>query len=147
MSEESDAYYDDDDEVMDEGTRDAFLDLPFNRPFQGTKSAAFPLYMLKCMVGEEYLEDDVADTLVELLYFLATTENEPNTVAPSVLYLPTRFTKLICARHQFPAASRTYGPSLELLRHRLRTTSIKTILMLHLEVSHFSAYKYEDGRL
>ncbi|KAJ7867176.1 hypothetical protein B0H14DRAFT_2347043, partial [Mycena olivaceomarginata] len=66
---------------------DTFLDLPISLPIFGFHVTDFPLWKLSCLLGEEWLHEDVLNALAELLYF-SLAANSPSG-APSTLVLPT----------------------------------------------------------
>ncbi|KAJ7436961.1 hypothetical protein B0H11DRAFT_2362533, partial [Mycena galericulata] len=66
---------------------DHFLGLPIRSPIFGFCVTDFPLWKLSCLLGEEWLHDDVLNALGELLYFSQATRSPSGT--PSTLILPT----------------------------------------------------------
>ncbi|KAJ7672935.1 hypothetical protein B0H17DRAFT_910645, partial [Mycena rosella] len=63
-----------------------FGDLCISAPISGFQITQFPLWKLKCLLGETWLEEDVVNSLLELSYLRKTMHS---TADPSLIILPT----------------------------------------------------------
>jgi hypothetical protein len=118
-----------------------FEDQVITRPISGLTVTNFPLWKLGCLLGENWLEEDVANALSELLYFrhgAASTD-----VKPTTLFLPTSFFTDSC--YLYHQKSRCYSQNLVALRGRLRGTNVQSMSILHCDGNHYSAYNYQAG--
>ncbi|KAJ6632357.1 hypothetical protein B0H10DRAFT_1771430, partial [Mycena sp. CBHHK59/15] len=68
-------------------TLEKFLALPIHSKIFGFHVSDFPLWKLSCLLGEEWLHEDVLNVLAELLYFSAAAASD--TVDPPHVILPT----------------------------------------------------------
>ncbi|KAJ6502045.1 hypothetical protein C8R45DRAFT_819125 [Mycena sanguinolenta] len=76
-------------------------------PIAGCKITDFPLWKLACLLGETWLEEDVANALLELLYLQETMKS---TNDPSLIILPTSFFNDL--QHLFEQSPRLYSTNL-----------------------------------
>jgi hypothetical protein len=130
-----------------------FLDSPIRSYALGFKCyTMFPLWMLSCLLNEDWLDDGVLNALAELAYFRSYTippllldfpVSEP---PPSpYLILPTTFLQDLQALYP----REIYNFNLRSLHDRLQKTPVSKIIMLSLNNQHYSTYVYstEDGSL
>ncbi|KAJ7132732.1 hypothetical protein C8R46DRAFT_923898, partial [Mycena filopes] len=68
-------------------TLDHFLNLAIRKPIVGFCVTDFPLWKLSCLLGEQWLHEDVLNALAELLYFSQAAVSPAD--APTTLILPT----------------------------------------------------------
>ncbi|KAJ7674380.1 hypothetical protein B0H14DRAFT_2423848 [Mycena olivaceomarginata] len=111
-------------------------DLPISLPIFGFHITDFPLWKLSCLLGEEWLHDDVLNALAELLYF-SLAANSPSG-APSTLVLPTHC--LLDAKYLFDESSHSFSANLSALRARIRSTSVESIFAFNCTSNHYSLY-------
>ncbi|KAJ7931974.1 hypothetical protein B0H13DRAFT_1857390 [Mycena leptocephala] len=72
--------------LLESPTLELFLALPHSKIF-GFHVSDFPLWKLSCLLGEEWLHEDVLNALAELLYFMTVAES--GAIDPPVAILPT----------------------------------------------------------
>lgn len=110
-----------------------------------------PLYKLASLVGEQWVEQDILDALVELDYFRSYAKSTSNLrsltpTAPAHLILPTDFLlDVIQIYRSSGLAGLGSFPAGKLLRCRIATTLISSISICRIEDSHFSALTYQVG--
>ncbi|KAJ6596406.1 hypothetical protein DFH09DRAFT_905265, partial [Mycena vulgaris] len=63
-----------------------FSGLPIDTPISGFQVTKFPLWTLGCLLGETWLEEDVVNALLELIYLQEAMKSSAD---PSVIILPT----------------------------------------------------------
>ncbi|KAJ7750636.1 hypothetical protein B0H16DRAFT_1419803, partial [Mycena metata] len=116
---------------------DHFKTLRIRAPVTGFQVTQFPLWKLACLLGETWLEEDVVNALLELLYLenATATNNDPTFIA-----LPTSFAQDM--RYLFEAGSDAYSSNLSLLHRRLRAVPMANISFVTCENDHFSGYRY-----
>lgn len=108
-------------------------------PVSGFFVTAFPLWQLGCLLNENWLEEDVLNSMAELLYFrTAATTSQGND--PSFIFLPTTFFN--DARRLYQESPRQYSSNIRDLRSRLRASSFTSAGFLICENDHFSGYYY-----
>ncbi|KAJ7163203.1 hypothetical protein C8R46DRAFT_1281573, partial [Mycena filopes] len=73
--------------LLSPATLDQFLNLAIRKPIFGFCVTTFPLWMLACLLEEQWLHEDVLNALAELMYFSHAAASDPNT--PSTLIFPT----------------------------------------------------------
>ncbi|KAJ7919614.1 hypothetical protein B0H13DRAFT_1544222, partial [Mycena leptocephala] len=66
---------------------DRFLNLPIRLPIYGFCATDFPLWKLSCLLGEEWLHEDILNALAELLYLTQAAVSPSDT--PPTLIFPT----------------------------------------------------------
>ncbi|KAJ7784245.1 hypothetical protein B0H16DRAFT_1296065 [Mycena metata] len=115
-----------------------FHDLPILSPIYGFQSARFPLWKIGCLLGETWLEEDVLNTLLELVYL---QETMVCTSDPPLLILPTSFfNDLTYLVEQNPKA---YSSNFHLIRRRLRALPSATVSFVTCRNDHYSGYRYQ----
>ncbi|KAF7359582.1 hypothetical protein MVEN_00681900 [Mycena venus] len=122
--------------LLSSSNLDTFLDLPICAPIFGFYVTEFPLWKLSCLLGEEWLHEDILNALTELLYF-SLAANSPSG-APSTLILPTHC--LHDAKYLFDQSPRSFSSNLAALRDRLRTTTVEKIFAFNCASNHYSLY-------
>ncbi|KAJ7465199.1 hypothetical protein FB451DRAFT_1179375 [Mycena latifolia] len=117
-----------------------FQSLRIREPISGFQVTRFPLWTLACLLGETWLEEDVVNASLELLYLKNATLTNND---PTFIVLPTSFSH--DTRYLFSQISRSYSSNISLLRRRLRaipTAASTNISFVTCESDHFSAYRY-----
>ncbi|KAJ7767556.1 hypothetical protein B0H14DRAFT_2402754 [Mycena olivaceomarginata] len=109
---------------------DHFLGLLIRLPIFGFCVADFPLWKLSCLLGEEWLHEDVLNALAELLYFTQAADSSSEMPWPSTLILPTHF--LNDAKYLFDQSQLSFSPNLAALRRQLKTTSVDKVFCIQL---------------
>ncbi|KAK6977353.1 hypothetical protein R3P38DRAFT_3476237, partial [Favolaschia claudopus] len=117
---------------------DRFLSTPMTSKMFGIYVSDFPLWKLSCLLGEDWLHEDVVNALSELLYFTAVAESDA--VDPPVVILPTSF--LADAKYLYEQSPRLFSPNLVALRHRLRSAPVNVIYALNCFSDHYSTYRH-----
>lgn len=118
-----------------------FLAEPIVQPVQGLYVTDFPIWKLGCLLGEEWVEEDVLNGMAELLYFrcaAAPLENEPE-----FIFLPTSFFNN--ARHLYTQEPRLYSIELLELRERLCSTAFHTVSFIVWHNNHYASYIYKKS--
>ncbi|KAF5383675.1 hypothetical protein D9615_003671 [Tricholomella constricta] len=104
--------------------------------------------------GENWLEEDIFNALLELSYFRRAhrmqdlvpaefNEQPRHLPVPDILLLPTSF--LTDAIHAHNTDSPLYTPEIRALRHRVSTTEVRVIAMSSVTDNHFTAFVYRSG--
>jgi hypothetical protein len=115
----------------------ALENLPIQSRIRGLRSTDFPLWKLSCLLGEEWLHEDVLNAFAELMYFShAAGSLEQN---PDTLMLPTTF--LADARYLFQQSPRLFSPELIEFRQRIQFTFIDKIYAFSCSSNHHSVYR------
>ncbi|KAF7344160.1 SF3b1 domain-containing protein [Mycena venus] len=122
--------------LLSSSNLDTFLDLPICAPIFGFHVTEFPLWKLSCLLGEEWLHEDILNALAELLYF-SLAANSPSG-APSTLILPTHC--LHDAKYLFDQSPQSFSSNLAALRDRLQTTTVEKIFAFNCASNHYSLY-------
>ncbi|KAF5378116.1 hypothetical protein D9615_007548 [Tricholomella constricta] len=99
--------------------------------------ADYPLWKLGCLLSENWLEEDVLNSLLELLYFrISATSGE---LYPRFLFLPTSFFN--DARYHFLQDPRLFSSNIIALRERLLATRCSAISILLCVDGHYTVYR------
>lgn len=98
----------------------------------------FPLWKLACLLDEDWVEEDVLNTLAELLYFSRAVSAPSSVQYPSSLVLPTSF--LTDARYLYQQRVQHYSANLIALRQRIRATTVESISFISWESGHYSSF-------
>lgn len=108
----------------------------------GFSVSDYPLWALGCLLDENWLEEDVLNSLLELLYFQLAAES----VNPPVIILPTSFFN--DAKRLFAQSPRHYSPNMIALRDRLCVATPRALSAVACIGGHFSGYfSYQNGPL
>ncbi|KAJ7123891.1 hypothetical protein C8R43DRAFT_840170, partial [Mycena crocata] len=118
-----------------------FLSLPIRSPIFGFCVTDFPLWKLSCLLGEEWLHEDVLNAVAELLYFTQAVASPYGT--PSTLILATHF--LNDAKYLFAQSPRFFSPNLIAIRRRLEQTVVEQIFSFSCALNHHSVYNATDS--
>ncbi|KAJ7785370.1 hypothetical protein DFH07DRAFT_726414 [Mycena maculata] len=106
-------------------------------PISGFQVTDFPLWKLGCLLGEAWLEEDVVNALLELLYFHNAMNSNDD---PSFIILPTSFSNDL--QFLFGQTPRLYSSNFDLIRRRLRALPSATVSWIICESNHYSGYRY-----
>jgi hypothetical protein len=111
--------------------------LRIRAPLAGFQVTQCSLATLACLLGETWLEEDVVNALLELLYLnnAILTDSDPTFIA-----LPTSFAR--DSRYLFEQGLHTYSLNLSLIRRRLRAILTANVSFATCDLDHFSAYRY-----
>lgn len=112
-------------------------------PVAGFSVAQYPLWMLGCLLGEDWLHEDVLNSLLEMLYF--TTAIASGEKVPSSLFLPTSF--YTNARLLYHADQRQYSSNLHALRLRLQETVVTDLSSIACIDNHYSSFYDPNSNL
>lgn len=107
-------------------------------PISGFYITEFPLWKLGCLLGENWLEEDVQNVLAEMLYFRNSATHDDH----SFVYLPTLFFN--DARRLFHAQPRVYNNNIRNLRLRLSCTPATQIASQICVSDHYSSTFYHN---
>ena len=119
-----------------------FCELKIASCIAGFSITDFPLWKLGCFLDENWLEEDLVNGLLELLYFrLAATSFQSHS---PFIFLPTSFFN--DAKHLYNQSPRTYSPNLIALRNRLRVATPRAIFAIACVDEHYSAYGSEKNK-
>lgn len=128
-------------ELLSPSDFDRFQSMPIQSSIYGFSVTRFPLWKLVCLLGETWLEEDVVNALLELLYHeVASMSNSDSTF----LVLPTLFSHDM--RLLFQQSPRSYSVELDLLRRRIQaipasSSTPNKISFVTCESDHYSAYR------
>lgn len=111
-------------------------------PVAGFCITDYPLWKLGCLLDENWLEEDVLNSLLELLYFhLAAVSMNSE---PTALFLPIHF--FANATYLHSQSPQKYGPNILALRSHLCATMKPTISFVTCIANHFSGYRSVSDR-
>ena len=119
---------------------------PILSTIQGLLINDVPLWRLATLLDERWMDEDVFNALVELLYFThqARISLLPHDSSiPVCLFLPTTF--LSDARRHYQGEQRQYTTEILNLRQRLLLTTVKSISITSIFDNHYTAYVYRVG--
>jgi hypothetical protein len=105
---------------------------------KGFYNSTFQLYKLGNLLDENWLEEDVLNSLFELRYLGLHASTGTLGTSPSVLYLPTTF--FINARELYHSFPRIYSKELRDFRKRIRETRIHLVAFCICENNHYASY-------
>lgn len=112
-------------------------------PIAGFLVSEFPLWKLGCLLDEDWLEEDIVNSLCELMYFrIAATSSD---IYPSCLFLPTYF--FSDARRLYNHSSHSFSPNILALRQRLLNTRVSEIAFIICERNHYSGGGYSPTNI
>ena len=115
----------------------AFLRLRIKSPVNSFHITSFPLWQLGCLLDEVWLEEDVLNAMVELLYFWSCATSED----ASFVYLPTLFFN--DARCLFNGDPKSYSKNISNLRLCLSIAKATRIASVMWDRDHYSATFYQ----
>jgi hypothetical protein len=118
-----------------------FLAEPIEQPVQGLYVTDFPIWKLGCLLGEEWVEEDILNGMAELLYFqcaAAPLENEPE-----FIFLPTSFFNN--AQHLYTQEPQLYSIELLELCERLCSTAFHMVSFIVWHDNHYVSYIYKKS--
>ncbi|KAH7903228.1 hypothetical protein BJ138DRAFT_1020965, partial [Hygrophoropsis aurantiaca] len=113
------------------------------RQMQGLYVTDFPLWKLGYLLDENWVEEDVLNSLAEMLYFRLAAESVDRD--PTFLFLPTLFFNDARQLYHQPEEMRSYSVNMLALRERLRSTNVDRIAFLIWEQNHYAAYCYQKS--
>lgn len=120
-----------------------FCEFKISSCIAGFSVTDFPLWKLGCFLDENWLEEDLVNGLLELLYFrLAATSFQSHS---PFIFLPTSFFN--DAKHLYNQLPRIYSPNLIALRNRLRVATPRAIFAIACVDDHYSAYCSEKNKM
>ncbi|KAJ3516162.1 hypothetical protein NLJ89_g1290 [Agrocybe chaxingu] len=126
---------------------EAFQNSSCTSRIQGFNIADFEMSKLECLLGENWLEEDVFNALLELAYFRQATKAIPASPiadpTPSNLILPTSF--LADAVRAYDSSFRHYTREIVFVRQRIMKTAVKIVSMSQVYEDHFTAFVYKAG--
>ncbi|KAG2006002.1 hypothetical protein CC2G_002361 [Coprinopsis cinerea AmutBmut pab1-1] len=119
---------------------------PIRSPFQGLTITEFPLFKLGCLVGEEWLEEDIVNALCEFSYF----KSHPfitNSSCPPHIILPTLFaneaaTLFSSTVSTFNKDSLPFKSTMIGLQRRLKAYPFSNIHLITCDNKHYSVQTY-----
>lgn len=111
-------------------------------PIHGFKLADFPLWKLGTLLGENYVDEDVMNTLSELLYLRQAAFSPLD--GPGFLFFPTFF----MGNANFQNGD-VGGPTVQAIRERLNALpiTIQAIAFLACVDNHYTGYYYDRTTL
>lgn len=113
---------------------ESFGELMIASHIAGFSVAKYPLWELGCLLNENWLEEDLLNSLLELLYF----QNAAQLGEASPLFLPTSFFN--DAKHLSSQSHHEYSPNMVALRDRLFIATPPAISTVSCIDGHFSGY-------
>jgi hypothetical protein len=119
---------------------------PILSTIRGLLTNDVPLWRLATLLDERWMDEDVFNALVELMYFthqarISLLPHDPT--MPVCLFLPTSF--LSDARRHYQGQQRQYTTEVLDLRQRLLLTTIQSISITSIFDNHYTAYVYRVG--
>ena len=105
------------------------------KPITGFYVAKFPLWKLGHLLDENWVDEDILNVAVELLYNHLASQRKST---PTFLFLPTTFILDSC--HLFQQQPRIYSPEIQAIRTRLCSTSFESLGFISWSNNHYSAY-------
>ncbi|KAF9539206.1 hypothetical protein CPC08DRAFT_824576 [Agrocybe pediades] len=122
-----------------------FLHFRISTRISGIKVSSFPLAELGCLLHEEWIEEDIANALLELQYFrLAATTPSPST-APYIL-LPTLFFANVAIVYNSDDHALSSG--LIALKRRIQLAGpFSGISVLVCQSNHYTVYHFDKKKV
>ena len=119
---------------------------PILSTIQGLLTNDVLLWRLAILLDERWMDEDVFNTLVELLYFMHQAKisllpHDPT--MPVCLFLPTSF--LADVRRHYRGQQWQYTTEILDLRQRLLLTTVQSISITSVFDDHYTAYVYRIG--
>jgi hypothetical protein len=119
---------------------------PILSTIRGLLTNDVPLWRLTTLLDERWMDEDVFNALVELMYFthqarISLLPHDPT--MPVCLFLPTSF--LSDARRHYQGQQRQYTTEILDLRQCLLLTTIQSISITSIFDNHYTAYVYRVG--
>lgn len=116
---------------------------PILSTIRGLLTNDVPLWRLATLLDERWMDEDVFNALIELLYFTHQARIFYDPTMPVCLFLPTSF--LSDARRRYQGQPRQYTTEILDLRQRLLLTTIRSISITSVFDDHYTAYVYHVG--
>jgi hypothetical protein len=119
---------------------------PILSTIRGLSTNDVPLWRLATLLNECWMDEDIFNALVEILYFRLQAKISllpSDATSPSYLFLPTTF--LADARRYYHHHPQQYTPEILDLRQRLLLTTVQSISFTSVFNDHYTAYIYLVG--
>lgn len=124
-----------------------FLNQRLQLQIAGFQGSQFPLYKLGCLLNENWLEEDLVNALLELLYFQsAVSSGQTPSSNPPFILLPTLFYAEACHHISGPEKLQ-YPPNILILRERIQAFPACHVGVMVCNGEHYTYEHYHNGNL